>query len=83
VRAVELRRDGTDGGAALVLRPCPGNVRAAALANNRVSATVVAASVRLIRRRRRSAALRWLLRWVCWVRFIAGKLAVLDKAAFI
>jgi hypothetical protein len=83
VWAVELRGDGADGGAALAVRAWPGKVRAAALANNSVSATVVAASVRLIHRRRRSPALRWLLRWACWVRFTAGKLAVLDKAAFI
>jgi hypothetical protein len=67
----------------LAVRGCPGNVRAAALANNRVSATVVAARVPLIRRSRRSAALRWLLRWEWWVRTMAEKLAVLDKDAFI
>jgi hypothetical protein len=62
VRVVEPRGDGADGEGTLALRACPGKARAAVVTNKRVSTTVIAASVRLIRRRRRSPALRSLPR---------------------
>jgi hypothetical protein len=70
LRVVAPRREGADGGAAFAVPACPGNARAAALANTRVRATVAAAIARLSHRRRRSPALRRLLRWACGMRFI-------------